>query len=156
MRLLFALTLLLGGWSLYGAEDPKMISVMEQSGVAYVGAPELERVAHIAVKKLQDNDAVAVCSGERCAMVKDFVRKDGKIWVNAAALAKALAMSAHFSADRSSVNFVVEPREDADASSPARVGQLAPNFRVARLDGGTVSLADFRGKRVLINSWASW
>ena len=27
---------------------------------------------------------------------------------------------------------------------------------LARLDGKMISLSDFRGKRVVINSWASW
>ena len=129
---------------------------MEQSGVAYVAASDLERDEHTAVKRLPGNDAVVVCCGNRCALVKDFVPKGDEIWVSTAALAKALGLSPRFSADRRSVRFVFEAREPADDDSPAHVGQLAPNFRVARLDGGAVSLADLRGKRVLINSWASW
>ncbi len=37
-----------------------------------------------------------------------------------------------------------------------KVGQEAPPFRVGTLDGGTVSLADFRGKYVLLDFWAVW
>jgi peroxiredoxin len=37
-----------------------------------------------------------------------------------------------------------------------REGQTAPDFALETLDGRTVRLADFRGKRVLINFWASW
>jgi peroxiredoxin len=37
-----------------------------------------------------------------------------------------------------------------------RVGSIAPNLRLTRLDGTPVSLDEFRGQRVLINSWASW
>jgi hypothetical protein len=36
------------------------------------------------------------------------------------------------------------------------VGSLAPNLRLAKLDGGVVTLDALRGQRVLINSWASW
>ncbi len=32
----------------------------------------------------------------------------------------------------------------------------APNFSVERLEGGKVSLSDYRGKWVLINFWATW
>lgn len=37
-----------------------------------------------------------------------------------------------------------------------RVGDRAPDFSLSDLDGTTVSLADYRGRTVLINFWASW
>lgn len=36
------------------------------------------------------------------------------------------------------------------------VGQRAPNFTAALLDGQIVSLSNFRGQMVLINFWATW
>jgi len=37
------------------------------------------------------------------------------------------------------------------------VGSMAPEFTLQKLDGpGTVSLASFRGKPVVLNFWASW
>jgi peroxiredoxin len=42
-------------------------------------------------------------------------------------------------------------------SKPALIGKQAPDFRLTTLDGHTVSLADFRGrKKVVIGFWASW
>jgi peroxiredoxin len=38
----------------------------------------------------------------------------------------------------------------------AAVGEPAPNFELTTLDGRTVQLADYRGKPVLVNFWASW
>jgi len=35
-------------------------------------------------------------------------------------------------------------------------GQPAPEFELKSLDGKTVRLADFRGKAVLLNFWATW
>lgn len=35
-------------------------------------------------------------------------------------------------------------------------GALAPDFTLESLDGSQVSLADFRGRPVLINFWATW
>jgi peroxiredoxin len=37
-----------------------------------------------------------------------------------------------------------------------QVGAQAPDFSIAGLDGKTISLADFKGKYVLIDFWASW
>src|SRR5712692_1311602 len=97
MRLWFVLALLLTGCGLHRLEYPKLISVMEQGGVAYVPASDLERVADIAVKRLPADEAVVACTGERCALIKDFVRKGDEIWVSTAALAKALGLSTRFS-----------------------------------------------------------
>jgi len=37
-----------------------------------------------------------------------------------------------------------------------QVGQPAPAFTISTIDGGKVSLADFKGKYVLLDFWASW
>lgn len=37
-----------------------------------------------------------------------------------------------------------------------QVGQPAPAFTINTIDGGKVSLADFKGKYVLLDFWASW
>lgn len=35
-------------------------------------------------------------------------------------------------------------------------GQIAPDFELETLDGETVNLSDYRGKKVLLNFWATW
>ena len=37
-----------------------------------------------------------------------------------------------------------------------RVGEVAPDFSLPALDGGTVSLSGYRGKRLVVFMWASW
>ncbi len=36
------------------------------------------------------------------------------------------------------------------------VGNLAPDFNIKNLGGGSASLSDYRGKVVLVNFWATW
>ena len=35
-------------------------------------------------------------------------------------------------------------------------GELAPDFELTTLDGETVKLSDYKGKRVMLNFWATW
>jgi peroxiredoxin len=44
----------------------------------------------------------------------------------------------------------------AAGTQAPRVGQSAPDFRVAGPDGQPISLSQFRGRPVWINFWASW
>jgi peroxiredoxin len=41
-------------------------------------------------------------------------------------------------------------------SAALEPGQLAPAFDLAALDGSRVALADFRGRPMVINFWATW
>ncbi len=38
----------------------------------------------------------------------------------------------------------------------AQLGQQVPDLAFRSLDGGTVRLSDFRGKKLLIFVWGSW
>ena len=43
-----------------------------------------------------------------------------------------------------------------DSAVPKMEGKLAPGFSLVDLDGKKVSLADYKGKPVLVNFWATW
>ena len=42
------------------------------------------------------------------------------------------------------------------ATTRAKQGTLAPDFTVEMIDGSRITLADLRGKVVLVNFWATW
>ena len=48
------------------------------------------------------------------------------------------------------------PGESALAELVGAARREAPDFTLATLDGGTVHLADLRGKTVVIDFWATW
>jgi len=37
-----------------------------------------------------------------------------------------------------------------------KIGDLAPDFTLQSLDGREIRLSNYRGKRVLLFTWASW
>ncbi len=45
---------------------------------------------------------------------------------------------------------------DSGSMTPKLQGKAAPNFTLVDLDGKKVSLADYKGKPVLVNFWATW
>jgi peroxiredoxin len=51
---------------------------------------------------------------------------------------------------------VLESTLQREDEQPALVDKPAPDFSVLALDGRTVSLADFRGKKLVVAFWASW
>nr|WP_232515534.1 redoxin domain-containing protein [Aeribacillus pallidus] len=57
--------------------------------------------------------------------------------------------------------FKGKPSSSIDNSSSSYVeginkGNRAPDFKLQTLDGQTVALSDFRGKKVIVNMWATW
>jgi peroxiredoxin len=67
-------------------------------------------------------------------------------------LAVALALLAYVS-----FYYFSAPPLDADQKALlALEGVRAPDFSVTNLDGQTIRLADLKGKRVIVNFWATW
>lgn len=59
----------------------------------------------------------------------------------------------HSKEDRQTDN---ESGTEDDIEIGLDVGNRAPDFQLETLTGETVRLSDFRGKRVMLNFWASW
>jgi thiol-disulfide isomerase/thioredoxin len=55
-----------------------------------------------------------------------------------------------------SVNPALPTLTDGPVPTGLQMGLLAPDFTVPLLDGGTVSLSDYRGRAVVLTFWATW
>lgn len=51
-------------------------------------------------------------------------------------------------------NDLVEIEESNEVG--VRKGELAPDFELTTIDGEPVKLSDYKGKRVMLNFWATW
>jgi len=96
-----------------------------------------------------------LCEGDRCVPIPpgrhaEFLRADKSF--NLAAFARHLGQPVVHD-DRHGVWFF------GDSAASRRDGLLsleAPGFTLPDLDGKMHSLADYRGRKVLLLSWASW
>jgi hypothetical protein len=132
------------------------LPVLLRSGEAHVTAAALEREAGIVIKRLPGSGGYVACGAQQCAPLK-FVTTEGEaVLVPVDGLTAALNLTANFHEYRAHVTLVPFRGERASAAGVARVGSIAPNLRLTKLDGTPVSLDELRGQRVLINSWASW
>ncbi|MEO6802153.1 MAG: redoxin domain-containing protein [Granulicella sp.] len=60
-------------------------------------------------------------------------------------------------AQENRITLTPAPGGQADADTPPPLtGKVAPAFTLVTLDGKKVSLADYKGRPVLINFWATW
>ena len=96
-----------------------------------------------------------LCRGERCVPIPprrrdEFLRGDSD--VNLAALARQIGQPIVHD-DSHAVWFFGDSPEDRRA---ALSSLQAPDFSLPDLDGRMHSLSDFRGRKVLLLSWASW
>lgn len=80
------------------------------------------------------------------------ITRDGVQWINATELARKVGQA--YAADHETGTW------SFDAIPAIRSGQLrsaiAPDFELNDRAGNVVRLSDFRGKKVLLKTWASW
>ncbi len=58
--------------------------------------------------------------------------------------------------DRQMVLIPDKPAAEPSDEMPQLLGKLAPAFALTNLEGKKVSLADYKGRPVLVNFWATW
>jgi len=115
----------------------------------WVAGPELARTLGWELKP------EGLCRGALCIPVPpgrraEFVRPDGA--VNLAALARLRGQAIAHDDEGSAWVFGPSPEVRAGAAWSLR----APDFTLPDLEGRPHSLAEARGKKVLLASWASW
>jgi hypothetical protein len=99
-----------------------------------------------------------VCRDELCfplpkSRKAQFTVKQGKVeWFNLSEFARLIKQPTAF--DEKNAVYYFGPRPDAQN---AHLNSLvAPNFTLPDVNGKMHSLTDFRGKKVLLITWASW
>lgn len=132
------------------------LPVILRNGEPHVSSGALERESGIVVKRLPGRGEFIVCGTRRCAPLKSVLADGNTFLVPVSGLSEAMNLTANFDEGRQHVALASAPGEFAATEGAARVGAIAPNFRLTKLDGSPVSLDELRGQRVLINSWASW
>lgn len=132
------------------------LPVIMKNGQAHVAAGVMEREMGIVIKRLPGREEFVACGTEQCAPLRSVIREGDTLLVPIAGLSEALNLTANFDENRQHVALVPAPSKSAGASGVARLGSIAPNLRLTKLDGTSVTLDELRGQRVLVNSWASW
>lgn len=98
-----------------------------------------------------------VCRDDRCIAVSTsdgpwYTQHDGTTYVHLNAVAKALRMP--LATDAEFGIYSLGEAQLKDGTSTVR--GKAPDFVMRDRDGNEVKLSDFRGKKVLVLTWASW
>ena len=102
------------------------------------------------------------CLDELCIPIRQeedsdlFITRSGQGWFNVTELARKLEQP--FVVDRDADrDHVVWSLGDIPVSQSAMARtRMAPDFSLPNQNGDMVSLSDYRGKKVLILTWASW
>ncbi len=137
---------------LSGGRTIAVEEVLPDPSDLWVSAEDLERINGFVLKP------EGACFEDICIPIKQsedsdlFVTREGRGWVNATELARKLNQA--FAAD-------LEHGVWSFGEVPAAMGGFlesaeAPDFELKDRSGKTVRLSDFRGKKVLLVTWASW
>ena len=95
------------------------------------------------------------CLEEICIPVKPgdstmVVERDGASWFNVSELARKLGQAYVHESEVWSFSEVPALQQNYYQSA------IAPDFELQDREGNTIRLSDFRGKKVLLITWASW
>ena len=138
--------------SLYLDRTVELERTLEDPTDLWVSPDDLTRVNDFVLKP------EGACLDDLCVPVNQdrdseiFVRRDGEGWINVSELADRLQQGQAFDSEHRVWSFGDVP----STRSAFLRSAVAPDFALPDRDGNLVRLSDFRGKKVLIISWASW
>lgn len=125
--------------------------VNQEAGQLWITTSDLTRATHFAVKPQ------GVCREELCfplpkARKQEFLRDaSGKHWFNLVAFAQLVHQPVAHDEGLSTWYFGLRSDQQQTLAS-----LQAPDFTLPDMDGKPHSLADFRGKKIFLVTWASW
>jgi hypothetical protein len=136
---------------IYDDRATEISAANEDAGQLWIATADLERATRFALKPQ------GVCRDELCFPVpksrkQEFVRESAAItWFNLLAFAQLVQQPVAHDAALSTWYFGLRSDQRQGLSS-----LHAPDFTLPDLQGNAHALSDFRGKKVLLVTWASW
>lgn len=78
------------------------------------------------------------------------------IW-SIVAVAIIAAAYTFYSKTKIDSKYIIQPQEDSQQTQSAQRSKIiAPDFNLKDINGKTVKLSDYKGKKVILNFWAVW
>lgn len=136
---------------IYDDAVTEIANANEDAGQLWITTADLQRATHFEVKPQ------GVCRGALCfplpkAQQQNFLRnREGQTWFNLTAFAQLVSQPVAHDEALSTWYFGLRSDQRQTLSSLD-----APNFTLPDMSGKMHSLSDFRGKKVLLVTWASW
>lgn len=136
---------------IYDDVATEIATASEEAGQLWITAEDLKRATRFEVKPQ------GVCRDELCfplpkARQQEFLRRQaGRAWFNISAFAALVRQPVAHDAALSTWYFGLRADQRQALNS-----LQAPDFTLPDMAGKQHSLKDFRGKKVLLVTWASW
>ena len=137
---------------LFGDRTIEISRTLSDPNDLWVTPDDLTRINGFVLKAegaCLDSICIPLLQDEDSAML---VTREGKEWFNVTELARKLGQVFVVDHDKSVWSFGQIPLTRGAFLQSG----LAPDFELPDRNGNTVRLSDFRGKKVMIITWASW
>jgi peroxiredoxin len=124
-----------------------------EGGDLWVTAKDVERINGLTLKP-----PGVLCLGDVCINLGQkgagalLRKRDGQDWINVTGLATRIGQPFAADAESKTWSFGAIP----ETRTPFLKSAVAPNFELPDRKGRIIRLSDYRGKKVLLITWASW